>query len=82
MKLYSKYLKAKKNEDNYTDFFGKISQRELKTNNIELYSQINSATIKISSYFEKAIRKFPSLFESDLKTFEQSLFHLQKNRKI
>ena len=78
MKLYSKYLKAKKNEDNYTDFFGKISQRELKTNNIELYSQINSATIKISSYFEKAIRKFPSLFESDLKTFEQSLFHLQK----
>ena len=78
MELFSKYLKAKKKEDNYTDFFGKVEQRELRSKNIELYSQINSSTLKISSYFEKAIRKFPSLFENNLKSFEECLSHLKK----
>ena len=78
MELFSKYLKAKKKEDNFTDFFGRIEQRELRLKNIELHSQINSSTIKISSYFEKAIRKFPSLFEKNLKSFDECLSHLKK----
>jgi len=78
MELFSKYLKAKKKEDNYTDFFGRIEHRELRLKNIELHSQINSSTIKISSYFEKAIRKFPSLFNKNLNSFEECLSHLKK----
>ena len=61
-----------------SDLFKPIKQKKLKTNNIELYSQINDSTIKISSYFESAILKFPSLFESDLTTFEECLAHLEK----
>ena len=78
MNLFSKYLKQQRNETDFTHFFKRIEIRDLETKNTELYSQINSATVKISSYFESSIKKFPSLFEANLKTFDESLIHLQK----
>ena len=78
MNLFSKYLDHKRNESIFTDFFQKIEQKELKTKNNELFLQINSATIKISSYFENCIKKFPSLFNMNFKTFEECLIHLEK----
>ena len=78
MNIFSKYLKHKREETIFKDLFQKIEKGEIKTKNIELYSQINSATMKISSYFENCIKKFPSLFESNLKTFEESLSYLEK----
>ena len=78
MNLYSKYLNHQRNESNFTDWFQKIENKELKTKNTELFLQINSATIKISSYFENCIRKFPSLFNMSFKTFEECLIHLDK----
>ena len=58
--------------------FEKISEFEITTKGNELYSQINSLTKKISSYFEGAIQKFPSLFENNIKTFEESLNYLEE----
>ena len=78
MNIFSKYLKHKREETIFKDLFQKIEQGEIKTKNIELYTQINSATMKISSYFENCIKKFPSLFESNLKSFEESLSYLEK----
>ena len=78
MNIFSKYLKHKREETIFKDLFQKIEQGEIKTKNIELYSQINSATMKISSFFENCIKKFPFLFESNLKTFEESLSYLEK----
>jgi hypothetical protein len=52
-------------QEGFMDFFGKIKEKEIKTKNIELYSQIHSSTKKIFSYFEKSIQKFPSLFEKN-----------------
>ena len=78
MNLFPKYLKQQRNETDFTHFFKRIEIRDLETKNTELYSQINSATVKISSYFESSIKKFPSLFEANLKTFDESLIHLQK----
>ena len=64
--------------DLFLSFFPKIQHKELTTKNNELYSQINSSTINITSYFEKSLEKFPSLFENDLKTFEDCLKFLEK----
>ena len=78
MKMFSKYLKAKRQEEFLSDKFERIKEYDLRTKNKELYSQINFETMRISTYFEKSIRKFPSLFECNLKTFEDSLTHLKK----
>ena len=66
-------------QEGFMDFFGKIKEKEIKTKNIELYSQIHSSTKKIFSYFEKSIQKFPSLFEKNLESFEDCLNYLEKN---
>ena len=78
MNLFSKYLKQQRNETDFMNYFKRIEKRDLETKNTELYPKINSATIKISSYFESSIQKFPSLFEVNLKTFDECLIHLQK----
>ena len=76
MDIFSKYLHHKKTETFIDDYFEKISKKELSTKNKSLYSKINSATIKISSYFETSIKNFPFLFNANLKTFEDALIHL------
>ena len=78
MNIYSRYLEHQRTEYNFIDWFQKIANKELKTKNTELFLQINSATIKISSYFENCIKKFPSLFNTSLKSFEECLIHLDK----
>ena len=50
-------IKNDEKQDLFLGLFKKISQKELKTKNIELYSQINTATTKIASYFEKILLK-------------------------
>ena len=65
-------------EESSTDYFGKIVKKKLETNNNELYSKINSLTNEISLYFDKAIEKFPSLFEKNLESFEDCLDYLEK----
>ena len=68
-----------KNESNPSlDLFESIMIQELNTKDIELYSKINDSTIKISSYFNGAIQKFPSLFENNLETFIDCLDYLEK----
>ena len=52
MNLFSKYLKQQRNETDFMNYFKRIEKRDLETKNTELYPKINSATIKISSYFE------------------------------
>ena len=64
--------------DLFLGLFSKISQKELKTKNIELYSQINTATTKIASYFENSVEIFPTLFENNLESFEACLTYLEK----
>ena len=44
--------------DLYLGFFEKIDTTKLETKDIELYIQLNSKSIKISSYFENSIDKF------------------------
>ena len=78
MDLFFKPRQEKEKENNSKELFGTIKQKELLAKNIDLYSQINSSTSKIASYFESSINKFPSLFDSNLNTFEESLTHLQK----
>ena len=78
MNIFSKYLLHKTSETFIDDYFEKISKKELSIKNKSLYSQINSATIKISSYFETSIKNFPFLFNANLKTFEDALIHLEK----
>ena len=78
MDPFFKPRQEKEKENNSKELFGTIKQKELLTKNIDLYSQINSSTSKIASYFESSINKFPSLFDSNLNTFEESLTHLQK----
>ena len=79
LNFFPDFLFAKKEESNSPkELFEKIVQKELKTKDIELYSQINDSTIKISLYFEDSIQKFPSLFENNLKTFDDCLTHLEK----
>ena len=62
----------------FLDLFEKITQKELNTKDNELYSKINSATIKIASYFEKSVTLFPSLFENNLDSFKDCLTYLEK----
>ena len=64
--------------DLYLGFFEKIDTTKLETKDIELYIQLNSKSIKISSYFENSIDKFTSLFEKNLETFEETLNYLEK----
>ena len=71
-------IKNDEKQDLFLGLFKKISQKELKTKNIELYSQINTATTKIASYFEKSIEIFPTLFENNLESFEACLTYLEK----
>ena len=62
----------------FLDLFEKIHTEELKTNNIEFYTKIDSATKHIASYFEKSVTLFPSLFENSLPSFNDSLIYLEK----
>ena len=62
----------------FLDLFEKITQKELNTKDNELYSKINSATIKIASYFEKSVTLFPSLFENNSESFKDFLSYLEK----
>ena len=79
LNFFPDFFFEKKEDPNLSkSIFGKIVQKELKTKDIELYSQINDSTIKISLYFEDSIQKFPSLFENDLKSFDDCLTHLEK----
>ena len=68
----------KQPKDLFLGFFTKINPTELKTKENEFYSKINSETIKLSEYFENSAEKFPSLFDSNLKTFDECLQHLEK----
>ena len=62
----------------FSELFEKIELKELKTKHIELYSQINDSTKKLSLYLDDSIQKFPSLLDDNLKTFSESLTHLKK----
>ena len=62
----------------FLDLFDKIQEADLTTKDNELYKQIHSATIKLSTYFEKSVEKFPSLFEANLKRFDECLTYLEK----
>ena len=62
----------------FLDLFEIIKTEELKTKDIELYSKIDTATKSIASYFEKSLALFPSLFESGLESFNDSLTYLEK----
>ena len=72
-------LKQKPPPELFLNLFGIIEKGDLKSLNEELYSQINTATINIASYFENCIEKFPSLFESNLESFDDCLTYLEKN---
>ena len=77
--MYSPHkIKNDEKQDLFLGLFSKISQKELKTKNIELYSQINTATTKITSYFENSVEIFPTLFENNLQSFEACLTYLEK----
>ena len=62
----------------FSELFEKIELKELKTKHIELYSQINDSTKKLSLYLDDSIQKFPSLLDDNLKSFSESLTHLKK----
>ena len=64
-------------QESFKEIFLKINQVELKTENNEFYSLINTSTIKISSFFENALQKFPSIFDNNLKSFEECLSYLK-----
>ena len=64
--------------DLFLGYFEKLDKTKPQTEKIDLYSKIYSKTLKISSYFESCVKKFPSLFEENLETFEDCLNHLEK----
>ena len=77
MDIFSRLYGMMEETESSKDLFGKIKEGEVRTKNKELYSQINSSTIKISSYFDKALEKFPSLFENNLESFEDCVDYLE-----
>ena len=64
--------------DLFLGYFEKLDTTKPQTEKIELYSKIYSKTNKISSYFESSVKKFPSLFDKNLETFEECLNYLEK----
>ena len=72
------FNRKEKTPELFLDLFKKITKSELETKDNDLYSKINSETIKISEYFENLVGKFHSLFECDLESFNESLTHLEK----
>jgi len=66
------FNRKEKTPDLFLDLFKKITKSELETKDNDLYSKINSETIKISEYFENLVGKFHSLFECDLESFNES----------
>ena len=78
MSLSNSFNENSEDSELFFFFFQKISQKELKTKNNELYSKIYTKTKKISSYFENSLKKFCLLFENNIETFEESLIYLEK----
>ena len=78
MEFFERLLENQNQErEDSKDYFGKLNINDLKTYN-KFYSKINSSTKAISLYFDKAVEKFPSLFEKDLESFEDCLDYLEK----
>ena len=76
--LFERGIKPEPEPELFLDLFEKIKESDLATKDNKLYKQINSATIKLATYFEKSVEKFPSLFEVNLKTFDECLTYLEK----
>ncbi len=76
--LYQLLQIARQKPKSISESFKKIDNKELKTENNILITAINDSTKEISSFLDDSIQKFPSLFECELKSFEECLKHLEK----
>ena len=76
--LYQLLQIARQKPKSISESFKKIDTKELKTENNILITAINDSTKEISSFLDDSIQKFPSLFECELKSFEECLKHLEK----
>ena len=80
--IYYRLLRKDKSKKvSLSDNFQKISPEEIKTKDNELFSQIYTSTLEISSFFEDSIKRFPSLFENNLKSLDECITYLEKRSK-
>ena len=76
--LFYRLLHKKKPKSNDLQYlYEPIQPLKLNQNENQLLNQINEATLSISTYLVKSIQNFPSLFETNLKTLEETLEHLE-----
>ena len=75
--LETRLLRNRMTED-IMSLFQKIETNNLLTKENSLYNKIHSDTINIYSFLDDSIKNFHTLFEADLKNFEECLKHLEK----
>ena len=61
--------------------FKKISNKNLKTQSNLLFKEIYEETSILFSYFEEKIKKFPEIFEKNLKNLEDTIDYLESIAK-
>ena len=75
--FYRLIHKKKPKSNDFQYLYEPIQPLKLNQNENQLLNQMNEATLSISTYLVKSIQNFPSLFETNLKTLEETLEHLE-----